>query len=82
VPSIAVDAGPLVALFKGADSYHRDAVAFIQRIEDQLVTNFVVISEVVALISPSFQTAFLGWAISALVIDQETAADLPGSSRS
>jgi len=78
VPSIAVDAGPLVALFKGTDNYHGDAVAFIQSIEGPLVTNLVVISEVVALLSHSFQTAFLGWAIGgALVIDQETAQDLP-----
>jgi predicted nucleic acid-binding protein len=77
VPSIIVDAGPLVALFKGADNYHHDAVAFVQRIEQPLVTNLVVISEVVALLSPSFQTPFLVWAIGALGIDQETAQDLP-----
>jgi uncharacterized protein len=77
VPSIAVDAGPLVALFKGADNYHSDAVAFIQRVERPLVTSWVVISEVVALLSSSFQTAFLGWAIGALEIDQETVKDLP-----
>jgi uncharacterized protein len=77
VPSITVDAGPLVALFRGADNYHSDAVAFIQTIERPLVTNMVVMSEVVALLSPSFQTAFLGWAIGALVVDQETARDLP-----
>lgn len=76
MPSIAVDAGPLVALFKGADNYHDDAVAFIQSIEGPLATN-LVISEVVALLSASFQTAFLSWAVGALVIDQETAQDLP-----
>jgi uncharacterized protein len=77
VPSIAVDAGPLIALFKGADHHHDSAVAFIQRPERSLVTNFVVMSEVVALLSPPFQSAFLGWATDALAIDQETATDLP-----
>lgn len=75
--SIAVDAGPLIALFKGTDRHHEVAVAFIQLNARPLVTNFVVISEVVALISPAFQTSFLGWAIGALEIDQEAAADLP-----
>jgi len=77
VPSIAVDAGPLIALFRGSDSHHDDAVAFMRRIDKPLVTNFVVISEVAALISRSFQTAFLGWARGALSIDRETATDLP-----
>lgn len=77
MPSIVVDAGPLIALFKGADSRHDDAVAFVRRIGRPLVSNFVVMSEVVALISPSFQTTFLRWAIGALDIDRETAADLP-----
>jgi predicted nucleic acid-binding protein len=75
--SIAIDAGPLVALFKGADSLHADAVAFIQRVDRPLVTNLVVLSEVVALLAPSFQTAFLGWTVGALVIDDATIADMP-----
>ncbi len=77
MPSIAVDAGPLVALFKGADNHHADAVAFIQRVELPLVTNLVVISEVVALLAPRFQTDFLDWAVVALEIDRETIADVP-----
>lgn len=77
MPSIAVDAGPLVALFKGADHHHADAVAFIQRVERPLVTNLIVISEVVALLAPRFQTDFLDWAVAALDIDWETVADVP-----
>ena len=77
MPSIAVDAGPLVALFKGADNHHADAVAFIQRVELPLVTNLIVISEVVALLAPRFQTDFLDWAVVALEIDGETVADVP-----
>ena len=76
MPSIAVDAGPLVALFKGADNHHADAVAFIQRVELPLVTNLIVISEVVALLAPRFRD-FLDWAVVALEIDGETVADVP-----
>jgi predicted nucleic acid-binding protein/predicted transcriptional regulator len=77
VPSIAVDAGPLVALFKGADNYHADAVAFIQRVDRALVTNLIVICEVVALLAPMFQTSFLEWADGAMEVDQETVGDMP-----
>jgi len=77
VPSIAVDAGPLVALFKGADNHHDRAVAFLQGVGHPLVTNLVVISEVTALLAPPFQTDFLEWATGALEIDRETSADLP-----
>ena len=77
MPSIAVDAGPLVALFKRADNHHDSAVAFLQGVEHPLVTNLVVISEVTALLSPGFQTDFLEWAVGALEVDRETSADLP-----
>lgn len=77
MPSIAVDAGPLVALFKGADTYHADAVAFMQRVDQPLVTNLIVISEVMALIAPAFQTGFLGWAAGAIEVDRETVGDMP-----
>src|SRR5262249_45197386 len=66
VPSSAVDAGPLIALFKGADRHHDAAVGFIRRIERPLVTNFIVMSEAAALISPSLQPTFLGWMIDAV----------------
>jgi predicted nucleic acid-binding protein len=77
VPSIAADAGPLVALFKGADNYHSRAVEFVAGLRHPLVTNVVVVGEVVALLVPRFQTDFLDWAIGALQIDRHTAADLP-----
>ena len=77
MPNIAADAGPLVALFKGADRYHNEAVAFVANLRDPLVTNMVVIGEVMALLAPRFQPDFLDWAIGALEIDQQTAADLP-----
>jgi predicted nucleic acid-binding protein len=49
VPSIAADAGPLVALFDGSDHHHDAAVAFVADLRQPLATNLVVIAEVVAL---------------------------------
>jgi predicted nucleic acid-binding protein len=77
VPSIAVDAGPLIALFKGADRYHSEAVAFVAGTNEPLVTTLVVVSEVVAMLAPPFQPDFLAWAGSALQIDARTIEDLP-----
>ena len=77
MPSIAADAGPLVALFDGSDRYHTEAVAFVANLRQPLVTNMVVIGEVIALLGQRFQTDFLDWALGALQIDEQTAADLP-----
>jgi uncharacterized protein len=77
VPSIAVDAGPLVALLKGGDNHHADAVAFLQGNSDRLVTNLVVVAEVSALLSPKFVASFLEWAMGSLDIDHATVGDMP-----
>jgi uncharacterized protein len=77
VPSIAVDAGPLIALFDGSDHHHAAAVEFVAELADPLITNLVVASEVMALLPTRFQLQFLEWALGALEIDQQTAGDLP-----
>jgi hypothetical protein len=77
VPSIAADAGPLIALIDGSDDYHSDVVAFLADLRQPLVTNLVVVSEVAALLPLRYQLRFFGWAIDALEIDQETVGDLP-----
>lgn len=77
MPSIAADAGPLIALFDGSDHHHAAAVAFVAELKQPLTTNLAVASEVVALLPPRFQLEFLDWATAALDIDQQTAADLP-----
>ena len=77
MPSIAVDAGPLVALFKGGDNHHTAAVAFLQDNSDRLVTNLIVVAEVSSLLSPQFVASFLEWAMGSLDIDQATAQDMP-----
>jgi predicted nucleic acid-binding protein len=78
VRSIVVDAGPLVASFDGSDKYHAEAVAFMQRAGSSLVTNLVVLSEVVALLPPRFQLDLLDWVeAGGAEIDGATAMDLP-----
>lgn len=77
MPSIAVDAGPLVALFDGSDKRHADAVAFVQRVTRSLVTNWVVLAEVAALLPSRFQVYFLGWVQGGVEIDGSTAMDIP-----
>jgi predicted nucleic acid-binding protein len=77
VPSIAVDAGPLVALFKGGDNHHTRAVAFLQGNSDRLVTNPIVVAEVCSLLSAQFVASFLEWGMGSLDIDQATASDMP-----
>jgi len=77
LPSIAADAGPLIALFDGSDHHHAAAVEFVADLRQPFTTNLVVVSEVVALLPTRFQLQFLDWAIGGLEIDQQTAADLP-----
>jgi predicted nucleic acid-binding protein len=79
VPSIAVDAGPLIALFDGGDSRHKEALCFFERAETQFVTNVAVITETAHMLSFSRRAMndFLGWVGTAFQLDAETVADLP-----
>jgi hypothetical protein len=76
VPSIAVDAGPLIALFDGSDRRHADAVTFVQSLTRSLVTNWVVLAEVAALLPWRFQVDFLGWVQGGVEIDVSGATDI------
>jgi predicted nucleic acid-binding protein len=79
VPSIIVDAGPLIALFDRDDRYHRRAVAFIRNCGAGLITNLPALTEAAFLLrfSSAAQRDLLWWAHKSLDIDQGTAADLP-----
>jgi predicted nucleic acid-binding protein len=79
VPSIIVDAGPLIALFNRDDRYHRRAVEFVRNCRERLITNLPVLTEATFLLrfSVEAQRDLLWWAHNALNIDQATAADLP-----
>jgi len=77
--SVAVDAGPLIALFDGDDRYHRRAVEFVRNARLQLITNLPVLTEAVFLLRFSIeaQRDLLWWAQRALEVDQNTANDFP-----
>ena len=78
-PSVAVDAGPLIALFDRDDRYHRRAIEFVRNERLRLVTNLPVLTEAVFLLrfSVEAQRDLLWWAQRALEIDQNTASDFP-----
>jgi uncharacterized protein len=78
VPSVAVDTGPLVALFDKDDAEHAAAKEFLARTTASLVTNFAVITEALFLLghSSKVQTDLLEWVTASLEIDQETTKDL------
>jgi uncharacterized protein len=79
VPSIIVDAGPLIALFDRDDRHHSRAVSFVQTCRSQLISNMPVLTETTFILrfSVDAQRDFLLWAHRALEIDDRTAADLP-----
>jgi predicted nucleic acid-binding protein len=79
VPSIIVDAGPLIALFDRDDRHHRRAVAFVRSCRARLITNLPVLTEATFVLrfSVEAQRDLLSWAHRALEIDGATAADLP-----
>jgi len=79
VPSIVVDAGPLIALFDRDDRHHRRAVEFVRNRRSRLITNLPVLTEATFLLrfSVDAQSDLLSWAHKSLEIDQDTSADLP-----
>ena len=79
MPSIVVDAGPLIALFDRDDRHHRRAVEFVRDGRARLITNLPVLTEATFLLrfSVEAQRDLLWWAHKSLEIDQGTSADLP-----
>jgi hypothetical protein len=79
MPSIVVDAGPLIALFDRDDRHHRRALKFVDACSSPLVTNLPVLTEATFLLRFSLQAQrdMLLWVHRTFVIDQDTAADLP-----
>ena len=65
MPSIAVDTGPLIALFDRDDRQHKRALQFFKGTHLPLVTN-----------ARGTLTGFLGWVGEALEIDLDTKGDL------
>ena len=82
MPSIAVDAGPLIALFKRSDRHHKAALAFLGRSESAtLVSNLLVVGEVAAILAGNHNDLVLGlnWILENVEIDHSAGLDLPRS---
>jgi len=60
---VAVDAGPIVALFDGSDAHHRDAVRFVRQNRAGLFSSVVILAEVMHLLDFSLraQRECLAW---------------------
>ena len=58
-----IDAGPLIALFNGKDTYHEKIVNFLEHSTDKLITSWPVIAETCHMLSFSVkaQLDFLKW---------------------
>lgn len=63
MPSILIDAGPLIALFDKSDAYHLRAVSFLKKNQDTLISTWPVIAEVSHMLDFSARTQinFMKW---------------------
>jgi predicted nucleic acid-binding protein len=62
VPSILVDAGPLIALQDRSERRHADVRRFIERYRGRLLTTWPVLAEVCHFLPERSQVRFLRWA--------------------
>ena len=80
MPSIVVDAGPMIALFDRDDAHHARAGEFLRRSGDcRLITTSLVIGEVAAMLSdmPQNLFRFMEWLLAVVEIDDALREDLP-----
>lgn len=77
--SIAVDTGPLVALFDRSDRNYDAALHFFRSTDADFVANVAVLTEASYLLSFSSAAVrdALEWVAAAFEIDQQTGSDLP-----
>jgi len=63
---VAVDTGPLVALFDKSDAYHLKAREFVRRFRGELFSNLAIVTETLYLLdfSVEAQLDFLSWVSS------------------
>ena len=62
MPSILVDAGPLIALADRSDKHHRRVAAYLKRFNGHLLTTWPVLTETCHFMPEHTQIAFLRWA--------------------
>ena len=64
MPSIIVDAGPLIALADRSDKHHRRVVVYLRQFQGRLLTTWPVLAETCHFLSEQGQIDFLRWANS------------------
>lgn len=77
--AVALDSGPLVALFNTKQRRHEETKQFMSEQTGLLVTTYAVITEVVYLLtfSARAQRSFLTWTFDTLAVDVGLNEDLP-----
>ena len=77
--AVALDSGPLVALFNTKQRRHEETKQFMSEQTGLLVTTYAVVTEVVYLLtfSPRAQRSFLTWTFDTLAVDVSLNEDLP-----
>jgi len=76
---IVIDAGPLIALFDKDDKFHKKAIEFVKKLNDELISNHAVITEVTHLLdfNVGVQLDFLRWVLEGgVTIADITSEDL------
>ena len=77
--AVALDSGPLVALFNTRQRRHEETKKFVSEQTGLLVTTYAVVTEVVYLLtfSARAQRSFLTWTFDTLAVDVSLNEDLP-----
>ena len=64
MPSVLVDAGPLIALTDRSDKHHRRVASYLRRFDGKLLTTWPVLAQACHFMPEHTQIAFLRWADS------------------
>lgn len=82
MPSVLVDAGPLIALADRSDKHHRRIASYVRRFNGRLLTTWPVLAEACHFLPERTQIKFLRWAdaggISLVELHESALAALAG----
>lgn len=78
---VLLDTGPLVALFKRNDAWHRRAAGWFSRNRADLVTTHAVLTEAWHLISPPARGKLMAFAAAALIVPELADGTIPRLAR-
>ena len=62
MPSVLVDAGPLIALADRSDKHHRRISSYLRRFDGRMMTTWPVLAETCHFLPERIQIDFLRWA--------------------